>query len=118
MRAATWTSSIALALLIGCAGPQIHYGQLSALDKGMSPDTVHRRLQQQPLSTHAASAGDRTFDFHRFRMNNGVQTDLYLLAFEKERLVYWGYVSDFRRLKDAEMNQALTSVLPQVLAAK
>jgi hypothetical protein len=108
----------AVAALIGCAGPQIHHAQLSALDKGMSPDAVSSRFQQPPLSVHTGSGGGRSFEFHRFRMNNGVQTDLYLLAYEKNRLVYWGYVSEFRRLPDNDLNSALGDVLAQILAMK
>lgn len=109
----------ALAVLLGaCAGPQIHYGQLSALDKGVSPEAVATRFQQSPLSVHTGIGGGRSFDFHRFKMNNGLQTDLYLLAYEKNRLIYWGYVSEFRRLQDADLNAALSNVLPQILAVK
>ena len=107
-----------VAALVGCAGPQIHHAQLSALDKGMSQEAVVSRLQQPPLSVHSGNGGGRAFEFHRFRMNNGLQTDLYLLAYEKNRLVYWGYVSEFRRLPDADLNAALSGVLPQILATK
>lgn len=64
---------------------------------------------------HPAGAGGRTFEFHRFQMNNGVQSDLYLLAYERNRLTYWGYVPEFRRLNDAELNAALTNVMPQIV---
>jgi hypothetical protein len=104
--------------LLGCAVPQIHYGQLSALDKGMSPEAVNSRFQQPPLSVHTGTSGSRSFDFHKFRMNNGMQTDLYLLAYEENRLLYWGYISEFRRKQDADLNVALGNVLPQILAAK
>ena len=104
--------------LLGCVGPQIYHGQLSALDKGMSPESVSTRFQQSALSVHTGTSGGRSFDFHRFNMNNGLQTDLYLLAYENNRLLYWGYVSEFRRLQDVDLNAALSSVLPQILAAK
>ncbi len=51
-------------------------------------------------------------------MNNGLQTDLYLLAYENNRLLYWGYVSEFRRSQDTDLNTALSSVLPKILTAK
>lgn len=117
MRAKTLLAGLVVAL-IGCAGPQIHHSQLSILDKGMSPEAVNVRFQQPPLSMHTGSVGGRSFDFHRFRMNNGLQTDLYLLAYENNRLLYWGYVSEFRRSQDADLNTALSSVLPQILTAK
>lgn len=106
----------AVAAMVGCAGPQIHHAQLAALDKGMSAEAVTARLQQPPLSVHTGSGGGRAFEFHRFHMNNGLQTDLYLLAYEKGRLVYWGYVSEFRRLQDSDLNAALSLALPQILA--
>ena len=111
-------AAAATLLLAACAGPQIYYGQLAGLDKGMSQEQVNARLKQQPLSVHPASAGGRTFEFHRFQMNNGVQSDLYLLAYERNRLTYWGYVPEFRRLNDAELNAALTSVMPQIVPPK
>jgi hypothetical protein len=107
-----------LVLLCACAGPQIHHRQLSALDKGMSKEAVTVRLQQPPLSVHSGIGGGRTFEFHRFRMNNGVQADLYLLAFEQNRLLYWGYVAEFRRLQEPALNAALTDVLPSIVGAK
>lgn len=113
-----WVAALAAALVAGCAGPQIYHGQLSTLDKGLSPDTVQARLKLPPLSVHTAKAAGRTFDFHRFRMNNGMQVDLYLLAYEGDRLVYWGYVPEFRRLQDRPLNEALSAVLPEILAAK
>lgn len=113
-----WLWGAAIAFLWGCAGPQISHTQLSGLDKGMAIDKVNTRLQQQPLSTHTGIAGDRTFVFHRFNLNNGMQSDLYLLAYEQDRLLYWGYVSEFRRQPDAAMNAALTNVLPKITAAR
>lgn len=97
--------------LASCAGPQIFHPQLSSLDKGMAPSEVMARLQQPPLSTHSATAGGRDFEFQRYRMNNGVHTDLYLLAYERGRLLFWGYVSEFRRLSDADLNRALNMAL-------
>lgn len=117
MRAKTLLVGLVVALL-GCVGPQIHHGQLSVLDKDMSPEAVNTRFQQSPLSVHTRTGGNRSFDFHRFRMYNGQKTDLYLLAYEKNRLLYWGYVSEFRRLQDADLNSALSSALPEIFAAK
>jgi hypothetical protein len=111
-------AAAATLLLAACAGPQIYYGQLANLDKGMSQEQVTARLKQPPLSVHTANAGGRAFEFHRFRMNNGVQADLYLLAYERNRLTYWGYVPEFRRLSDADLNAALTSVMPQIAPPK
>lgn len=118
MKVGNLLAGAVVVLLSACAGPQIYHGQLSALDKGMSPEAVHTRFQQPPLSMLTGIGGGRAFEFHRFRMNNGLQTDLYLLAYEKNRLLYWGYVSEFRRLQDADLNAALSNVLPHILAVK
>ena len=80
MKARNLLAGAVATLLSACAGPQIHYGQLSALDKGMSPEAVSTRFQQPPLSVHSGVGGGRSFDFHRIKMNNGLQADLYLLA--------------------------------------
>lgn len=105
--ALVWTAF----LLSSCAGPRISHHQLSVLDKGLTKVEVASRLKQAPLSVHTASASGRSFEFHRYRMNNGLHTDLYLLAFEREGLIYWGYVSEFRRHPDADLNRALNIAL-------
>lgn len=105
------------AVLAACAGPQIHHSQLSMLDKGLPPARVTSLLQQEPLSRHIVKGGQRTFEFHRFRMNNGLQVDPYFLAYEQDRLLYWGYVSEFRRLPDRDLNDGLSGALHQLRSA-
>lgn len=104
----------AASVLAACAGPQIHHSQLSVLDKGLPPGRVTTLLELEPLSRHTVKGGQRTFEFHRFRMNNGLQTDPYFLAYEQDRLLYWGYVSEFRRLPDRDLNDGLSSALHQI----
>jgi hypothetical protein len=107
-------TALLLALsLSSCAGPQIHHGQLSLLDKGLQPNQVISRLQLEPLSTHAANSGGRMFEFQRYRLNNGIQQDVYFLAYEDQRLAYWGYISEFRRQQDMGLASALDKVLGQ-----
>lgn len=103
--------------LAGCVGPQLFHPQLSSLDKGLTQDEVGARIKLPPLSSHVATANGRTFEFHRYRLNNGVHTELYLLAFEKGRLVFWGYVAEFRRQPDAGLNAALSSVIGEITVA-
>ena len=108
-------ASVALA---ACAAPQLFHPQLSMLDKGLAPAEVVARLKQAPLSTHRVTAGSRAFDFHRYNLNNGLQADLYFLAYERDRLVFWGYVTEFRRQPDAVLSQALTAALREVATAR
>ncbi|WP_372717586.1 hypothetical protein [Immundisolibacter sp.] len=103
-------------LLSGCVGPQIAHPQLSVLDKGLSKAEAVSRLGLPPLSTHAASVTSRTFDFHRYRLNNGMFAELYLLAYEREKLIFWGYISEFRRQPDTGLNLALDMVLHEIIA--
>jgi hypothetical protein len=118
MSTALRAGTLALALLAAaCAGPQLYHGQLSNLDKGLPQAEVSSRLKQPPLSSHVASVGARSFQFDRYRLNNGVQVDTYLLAYEGGRLTFWGYVSEFRRLPDAGLNTALNAVMPEITAA-
>jgi hypothetical protein len=105
-------------LLASCAGPQIYHGQLGQLDKGLLPSQVISRLQLEPLSTRTASGAGRTFEFHQYRMNNGIQRDVYLLAYEDQRLIYWGYISEFRRQPDRNLARALDSVLVELSLGK
>lgn len=108
---------LALVLLIAsCVGPQLFHPQLSALDKGLSQTEVINRLKLPPISAHTASVAGRTIEFHKYHLNNGIQSDLYLLAYEKERLLFWGYVNEFRRQPDAELNTALSIALRNIIA--
>jgi hypothetical protein len=118
MKKRTLLACAVAATLSACVGPQIHYRQLSTLDKGISPEAVTVRFGQHPLSVHPSSSGGRSFEFHQFRIDNGLQTDIYLLAFEKNQLLYWGYISEFRRQPDADLNAALSKVLPKILQVK
>lgn len=100
-----------VAAVAACAAPQIYHGQLSALDKGLSPAEAVARLKLPPTWTDTATVEGRTFTFQRYALNNGIQTDLYLLAYEKERLVFWGYVAEFRRQPDRDLSAAVGQVL-------
>lgn len=108
-----------VALLAGCViRPQIHQGQLAQLDKGLSSDAVVQRLGQPPIAQHQTRVGERAFLFQQYRMNNGVQVGHYLIAYENQRVLYWGYLDEFRRQPDAALNQAVSQVLPEVLAVR
>jgi hypothetical protein len=112
----TLLSALAPLLLIACAGPRIFHQQLSTLDKGLSSAEAIARLKLSPLSTHKSNIGNRLFDFHRYSMYNGMNTDLYFLAYEQDRLVFWGYVSEFRRHPDTDLSLALNAALREVAA--
>jgi hypothetical protein len=96
-----------MALLAGCAGPQIFHGQLSSLDKGLSPADVESRLRQPPLASSPVDLGHRRLDVHAYRLNNGLQVDPYYLVYEGSQLVYWGYLSEFRRQPDRDLAEAV-----------
>ena len=99
------------AALSACAGPQIFHPQLSTLDKGLPRGQVVARLQLSPMSTRQAIVGRRIFEFDEYRMNDGMQTEQYFLAYEQNRLVFWGYVAEFRRQPDGDLSQAMSAVL-------
>jgi hypothetical protein len=108
---------LSLSLLAACAGPQIFQGQLSSLDKGLSSLEVETRLTQAPMATHRVELGARVFEIHAYRLNNGLQTDPYYLAYERQRLVYWGYLNEFRRQPDRDLAQAVGQAQAPLLAA-
>jgi len=111
--------SLALgALLCACAAPQIHRAQLAALDKGIAPAEVVARLKLEPTLVHRTSAGGRDFEFYQYLINNGVQTDRYLIAFEGGKLVYWGYLDEFRKHPDAALVAATGNIAAAVTAAR
>lgn len=116
MRARVGLLGLCALLLTACAGPQIFHTQLSALDKGMSQQQTVATLGLPPLSRHTAIIGPRRFEFDRYRINNGLQADTYLLAYEHGGLVYWGYVAEFRRQPDVDLGNAVVKVLQEVAA--
>lgn len=116
MRARAGLMALCVLLLTACAGPQIFHTQLSALDKGMSQRQTASTLGLPPLSSHTVVIGPRSFAFDRYRINNGLQSDTYLLAYERDGLVYWGYVAEFRRQPDVDLGNAVGKVLKEVAA--
>lgn len=100
--------------ITACVGPQLYHRQLSVLDKGLSPSQAIGRLNLSPRSEKSVTVGNRPFDFHMYRLSSGVQSDIYFLAYERQRLVYWGYISEFRRQPDQELNVALNKVLNEL----
>jgi hypothetical protein len=103
--------------LAGCAGPQIFHHQLGRLDKGQSSREVADALKLPPLAVRQTSFKGKAYTFQKYMMNNGTQRDVYIIAFEGEQLRYWGYVDEFRRQPDADLNAALQQVLSELLAA-
>lgn len=110
---------IAVAFTLGaCAAPQIYHGQLQLLDKGMSESEVVTRLRLAPDAIQRQQADGRQFEFYRYLMNDGIETSPYLVAFENGRLIYWGYLDEFRRQPDVALGKAAGSVAPALLAAR
>ena len=94
--------------------PTLLHPQLTALDKGISSQEVDSRLKIVPISTHSATANNRSFEFKKYFLSNGIQRDIYLLAYEKNQLIFWGYVTEFRRQSDTDLNAALSTVLSSI----
>jgi hypothetical protein len=101
------------AMLSGCVGPTIGQYQLVALNKGMSTTEVQLKLEQQPRGSVVASIDNRSFSVSRYLFNNGMQNDLYYLAYEDAKLIYWGYSSDFRRHPDKAMGKLMDETIPK-----
>ena len=108
-------SIIFVGLVAGCAvQPQLFHGQLSLLDKGLTEGQVQNRVTIPPATRTRVEADRRAFMFQMYRLNNGVQTDPYVLCFEDGKLTYWGYISEFRRHPDRVLNEALNGALPDL----
>ena len=104
--------------LVACASTQLYYSQLVALNKGMSPAQTAVVLDKPPLSVHEVEQGGKPYTFHRYSLFNGVYSDLYLLCFEQGKLKYWGYMEEFRRYPDPNINQAAEKALDLILDSK
>ena len=107
------------AMLAACAVvPQIHHYQLAALDKGLAPADVVGKLKLPPDAIQNQQADGRSFQFYRYLMNNGIQLDNYLLAFEGDKLVYWGYLDEFRKHPDKALAAAAGAMAPTLTTAR
>jgi hypothetical protein len=105
-------ASLALLALAACnTVPQLQHHQLSLLDKGITPAQSVERLRLQPLSVHSVGVGVRSFEIHRYLLNSGMNVDAYYLAFDNQQLLFWGYLSEFRRQGDRDLNLALNQVV-------
>lgn len=104
--------------LAACASTQLYYSQLVALNKGMSPAQTVVVLDKPPLSVHAVEQGGKAYTFHRYSLFNGFYSDLYLLCFEQDKLKYWGYLEEFRRYPDPDINQAAEKAFDLILDGK
>ncbi len=88
------------------------------LEKGQSTTEVVQRLGVPPLTEHRAEVDGRRFLFYQYRMNNGLHVSHYLVAFEGQRLAYWGYLDEFRRQPDETLSRATSRIAPAVLAVR
>lgn len=102
-----------LLLSVGCAIQQINQNNLSMLDKGISQQETLSRIKISPLASSEIAVNDRNFDFDRFILNTGMSHSPYYLAYENNKLIYWGYVSDFKRNQDASLVKAIELVEAQ-----
>ncbi|MBW8720469.1 MAG: hypothetical protein JF626_00710 [Polaromonas sp.] len=103
---------LCLALLTsGCLTTISHY-QLSQFNRGMSPPEVTEKLKKPPLISIPVVADGRSFILDRYFLNNGMGADIYYLAYEGNRLLFWGYVSEFRRHPDATLGRAVDKAIP------
>lgn len=119
----TWLARLLMAVMLSvtlaaCASTQIRYSQLVVLNKGMTPAQTSIALNQPPLSVHEVTEGGKTYTFHRYALFNGVYSDLYLLCFEQDKLKYWGYLEEFRRYPDPDINQAAEKAFDLILDGK
>jgi hypothetical protein len=103
--------ALCLALLTsGCLTTISHY-QLSQFNRGMSPPEVTEKLKKPPLVSIPVAVDGRSFVFDRYFLNNGMGADIYYLAYERNGLVFWGYVSEFRRHPDATLGHAVDKAI-------
>jgi hypothetical protein len=93
--------------LVGCAIQQINQNSLSKLDKGISQNETLARIKTPPFSSQVILVNDRNILFDRYELNTGMSYSKYYLAYEGNKLIYWGYVSDFKRNQDASLVKAI-----------
>ncbi len=111
-------AAVACAVFTACETIAISHYQLSALNKGMSPADVSTKLQPGPRQRGMATVATRIFQFESYLLSTGMHTDHYVLAYENERLTYWGYISEFRKHPDPVLVEAVNRVYPSLMPAK
>lgn len=104
--------------LAACASSMISYNQLTTLNKGMTPAETAVALKQPPTSVHEVEQGGKLYTFHRYTLYNSIFSDLYLLCFEQGKLKYWGYLEEFRRHPDPNINQAAEKAFDLIIETR
>jgi len=106
---------ILLMTMVGCVGPQLYYQQLVVLNPGMSEQQTMEVLALPPLWKHDTIVESQKYRFLQYNMNNGVSSSLYLLELKNNELQYWGYIDEFRKHPDKDLQTALDNVINNVL---
>ncbi len=100
------------ALATGCAmTPAIRHDQLSLLSKGQTPAQVQALLGLPPLAQRSLTVEGRTLELHRYVLMTGSQPEVYVLAYEWGRLLYWGSIPEFKRQADPDLVRAITMMV-------
>lgn len=113
-------TSIALVVLFflaACAAKLSHH-QLTLLSRGMSQQDVLQRITLPPEATVSVAPDGRRFDVQRYLLFNGMTTDNYFLAYERGQLLYWGYISEFRRHPDPQLGRVIDAALVSLAGPK
>lgn len=99
-------TACALALaLAGCTRAVISTYDLARLQKGMSQARVEARLDARPDEQFVVHLVDESYIVQVFRMSSGGYLSDYLLAYQDDELMFWGYPHEFARAHDPKVNR-------------
>jgi len=100
-------------LLASCAAAKnehlIFNGSLSSLTKGVSPIIAQTKVDAKPAFVYKSKKVSG-YSVQKFVISNGVQVDPYYLTYKNNRLEYWGYAHEHKRILGS-----LSSVIDEVL---
>jgi hypothetical protein len=104
--------------MISCASIAISHHQLGILNKGMSLAEIEQKLKPGPINTVRSIEQGRSFTFQSYRLLHGDVGSWYLLAFEADKLIYWGEIHEFRRQSDVALSNAINKAYPELAQLK
>ncbi len=100
-------------LLVSCVGVKNEYmisnGSLSSLTKGVSPIVAQAKVEAKPALVYKSKKVPG-YSVQKFVISNGIQVDPYYLTYKNNRLEYWGYAHEHKRILGS-LNRVIDEVL-------
>ena len=94
------------AVLIACVPTSVSVGELAVLRKGMEPSEVSSALKdKEPQFSLPMVIDGQAYRVDAYILSAGGYRSDYFLAYDEDRLMFWGYPHEFARSKNELINR-------------